>query len=191
MMDGYSANLMTVTTIFRIDCGKKPIITSTHMMSLSSISCNARTMQAGEHSALRLLHSPPSRPNGVKSTNLKITNMITTQLDINATKSTRHAILERYLSNPTDEEWEHLKEAVYREAQQHGFHGGFPITSVAREDLETQGFDTSDVTDEQMAEIADQMADAYCDDAFWVELEVIAEDMGIPLAFSVKRRNFG
>lgn len=107
--------------------------------------------------------------------------MITTQLDMDTTKSTRRAILERYLSNPTDEAWEHLKEAVYREAQRHGFHGGFPITSVAREDLESQGFDASNVTDAQMAEIADNMADAYCEtDAFWVELEVIADDMGIP-----------
>ena len=96
------------------------------------------------------------------------------------THITRRAMLERYLSNPTDAEWEHVKEAVYREAQQHGFHGGFPITSVAREDLESRGFDTSNVTDEQMAEIADHMQDAYCDDAFWVELDVIAEDMGIP-----------
>ena len=107
--------------------------------------------------------------------------MITTQLDMDTTKSTRRTMLERYLSNPTDEEWERLKEAVYREAQQHGFYGGFPITSVAREDLETQGFDMSNITDEQMAAIADHMADAYCDGPFWVELEVIAEDMGIPL----------
>src|SRR5947209_5514406 len=97
----------------------------------------------------------PSHPYGVKRTNITKTNMITTQLDMDTTKSTRRAILERYLSNPTDEEWEHVKEAVYREAQQHGFHGGFPITSVAREDLETQGFDTSHITDEQMAAIAD------------------------------------
>ena len=107
--------------------------------------------------------------------------MITTQLDMDTINNTRRAILECYLSNPTDEEWEHLKEAVYRDAQQHGFHGGFPITSVAREDLESQGFDATNVTDEQMAAIADHMADAYCDDAFWVELEVIADDMGIPL----------
>jgi hypothetical protein len=96
------------------------------------------------------------------------------------TQHTRRAMLERYLSNPTDAAWEDLKEAIYREAQQHGFHGGFPITSVAREDLESQGFDASNVTDDQMAEIADHMQDAYCDDAFWVELDVIAEDMGIP-----------
>jgi hypothetical protein len=96
------------------------------------------------------------------------------------TQTTRRAMLERYLSNPTDAEWEHLKEALYRDMQQHGFHGGFPITSVARGDLESQGFDASHVTDDQMAEIADHMQDAYCDDAFWVELEVIADDMDIP-----------
>src|SRR5438128_8546041 len=98
-----------------------------------------------------------SRPYGVKRTNLTKTNMITTQLDMDTATSTRRTMLERYLSNPTDEAWEHLKEAVYREAQQHGFHGGFPITSVAREDLETQGFDTSHITDEQMAAIADHI----------------------------------
>jgi hypothetical protein len=96
------------------------------------------------------------------------------------TQTTRRAMLERYLSNPTDTEWEHLKEALYREMQQLGFNGGFPITSVARGDLESQGFDASNVTDDQMAEIADHMQDAYCDDAFWVELATIAEDMDIP-----------
>ena len=104
--------------------------------------------------------------------------MSTTHQDI--TYTTRHAMLERYLSNPTDDEWEILKEALYREMQQHGFHGGFPITSVARGDLESQGFDASHVTDDQMAEIADHMQDAYCDDAFWVELDVTADDMDIP-----------
>ena len=89
-------------------------------------------------------------------------------------------ILERYQKEPTAENYEDLKEALYREMQQHGFHGGFPITSVAREDLESQGFDASNVTDEQMAEIADKMQDAYCDDAFWVELETIADDLEIP-----------
>jgi hypothetical protein len=104
--------------------------------------------------------------------------MSTTQQEMTA--SSRRAMLECYLSNPTDAEWEHLKEALYREMQQRGFNGGFPITSVARGDLESQGFDASNVTDEQMAEIADHMQDAYCDDAFWVELDVIADDMDIP-----------
>jgi hypothetical protein len=89
-------------------------------------------------------------------------------------------ILERYQKDPTSENYEDLKEALYREMQQHGFHGGFPITAVARADLESQGFDASKVTDDQMAEIADKMQDAYCDDAFWVELETIADDLDIP-----------
>ena len=85
--------------------------------------------------------------------------------------NTRRAMLKRYLSNPTDNEWEHLKEAMYREMQQYGFHGGFPIAAVAREDLESQGFDTAKVTDDQMADIADKMQDAYCDNDFWVEID--------------------
>jgi hypothetical protein len=102
-------------------------------------------------------------------------------MDMDHTNNTRRAILEGYLSDPTDEAWEKLKYDLYREAQAHGAQGAFPITSVDREDLESQGFDASSVTDEQMAEIADHMADAYCDDGFWVELAVIADDMGIPL----------
>ena len=107
--------------------------------------------------------------------------MITTQMDMDTANNTRRPMLEGYLSNPTDEAWENLKWAMYREAQAHGALGAFPITSVIRDDLESQGFDASSVTDGQMAEIAAHMADAYCDDAFWVELEVIAEDMDIPL----------
>lgn len=114
----------------------------------------------------------------MKSHNIITMNM--THRDLETTQHTRRAILERYLNNPTDAAWEHLKEALYREMQQHGFNGGFPITSVARGDLESVGFDADNVTDDQMAEIADHMQDAYCDDAFWVEVEVIADDMGIP-----------
>jgi hypothetical protein len=89
-------------------------------------------------------------------------------------------MLERYLHNPTDAAWEQLKYELYREAKTHGAQGFFPITSVARDDLASTGFETSTVTDEQMAEIADHMQEAYCDDAFWVELDVIANDIGIP-----------
>jgi hypothetical protein len=96
------------------------------------------------------------------------------------TTNTRRAMLERYLSNPTDEAWDKLKYVMYREAQAHGAQGFFPITSVSRDDLASQGFETSTVTDEHMAEIADHMQDAYYDDAFWVELDVIADDLGIP-----------
>lgn len=58
--------------------------------------------------------------------------------------------------------------------------GDFPITSVCREDLESEGFDISEVEDDTMEVIAEKMADAYCNDEFWMELNVIAENLKIP-----------
>lgn len=57
----------------------------------------------------------------------------------------------------------------------------FEITSVSREDLEDVGFDTSNVTDEQMERLAQKMADDYLEQLFWSSMEIIAEDViGIP-----------
>lgn len=56
----------------------------------------------------------------------------------------------------------------------------FEITSVSREDLEQAGFDTSKVDDATMKRLASKMADAYCDNGFWVDLEIIAEALEIP-----------
>ena len=36
-----------------------------------------------------------------------------------------------------------------------------------------------------MTELADKLADAYCEDGFWIDLPIIAEDLGIPKADSV------
>ena len=58
--------------------------------------------------------------------------------------------------------------------------GYFPITSVHRSDLEQAGFDASAVDDGTMIEIAEKMADAYLDQVFWIDLEVIAEALGVP-----------
>lgn len=57
----------------------------------------------------------------------------------------------------------------------------FEITSVTREDLESRGFDTTNITDEQMEELARKMCDDYLEQLFWISLDIIAEDiMGIP-----------
>jgi hypothetical protein len=56
----------------------------------------------------------------------------------------------------------------------------FPITSIHRSDLEQAGFDASVVDDGTMIEIAEKMADAYLDQVFWIDLEVIAEALGVP-----------
>lgn len=59
-------------------------------------------------------------------------------------------------------------------------HGRFPITSVHRGDLEAAGFDASSVDDGVMLDLAEKMAGAYLDSAFWVDLDLIAEALGIP-----------
>jgi hypothetical protein len=55
----------------------------------------------------------------------------------------------------------------------------FPITSVCRADL--QAFFSKDhiahLDDDDMAEIAGKMADAYCDQGFWIDLEIIAQSV--------------
>ena len=55
----------------------------------------------------------------------------------------------------------------------------FPITSVCRDDLEEVGFDTKNVDDSTMSKLASKMADAYCEFAFWDDLEIIAEYLKI------------
>ena len=57
----------------------------------------------------------------------------------------------------------------------------FNITSVTREDLESRGFDTTNITDAQMEELARKMCDDYLEQMFWISLDIIAEDIiGIP-----------
>lgn len=52
----------------------------------------------------------------------------------------------------------------------------FPISSVCRNDLESKGFDISNVTDSEMSELADKLGDDYCEQLFWSSMEIIAED---------------
>ena len=59
------------------------------------------------------------------------------------------------------------------------FYQDFPITSVCRADL-VQALHISEeealkIDDADMREIAEKLADAYCDDGFWIDLPIIAE----------------
>ena len=58
--------------------------------------------------------------------------------------------------------------------------GYFPITSVHRDDLEGLGYDTSNVDDGTMQELASKMADAYLDQVFWIDLPIIADELELP-----------
>ena len=59
------------------------------------------------------------------------------------------------------------------------FYKDFPITSVCRADLESAGFDTKNVDDDTMSELASKMANAYCDIGFWEDLEILTEYLKI------------
>lgn len=52
--------------------------------------------------------------------------------------------------------------------------GAYFITSVSREDVESLGFDTSDLTDAQMAHFADKMANCYLENCYWESIDGLA-----------------
>ena len=56
----------------------------------------------------------------------------------------------------------------------------FVITSVHRDDLERMGFDTANVTDSDMEDIARRMSYTYTESVFWNDLEFKAWEIGIP-----------
>lgn len=56
---------------------------------------------------------------------------------------------------------------------------GFNITSVSRADLAQIGFKTDNIDDVTMTELAEKMSEAYCEQGFWIDLEIIAESLGI------------
>lgn len=52
----------------------------------------------------------------------------------------------------------------------------FCISRLSREDLEEKGFDTSNIDDNTMQRIADKLGEDYCEQMFWISLEIIAEE---------------
>lgn len=74
-------------------------------------------------------------------------------------------------ATPTEEE-QQLKQRLSE--------GYFPITSVHRDDLQGAGFDVERISDDDMKELADKMANNYCEQLFWGSMEIIAEILGFP-----------
>lgn len=64
-------------------------------------------------------------------------------------------------------------------AQENKRYKDFSITSVCRADLESAGYNTVDIGDDIMLELASKMENAYCDMGFWEDLAVLAEHLGI------------
>jgi hypothetical protein len=51
---------------------------------------------------------------------------------------------------------------------------------VSRDDLEGLGYDVTSVDDATMLRLADKMADAYVESAFWIDLPILADYLKIP-----------
>jgi hypothetical protein len=49
-----------------------------------------------------------------------------------------------------------------------------------RDDLDSCGFDSSQVDDETMGKLADMIEEAYCENGFFGDLEECATRLGIP-----------
>jgi len=56
----------------------------------------------------------------------------------------------------------------------------YNVTSVSRVDLEGIGYDVSNIDEGTMERLASKMADAYCDNGFWIDLPIIADFLEIP-----------
>ena len=56
----------------------------------------------------------------------------------------------------------------------------FNITSVSHDDVCERGYDASKISDAQMERLADKMADCYCDNGFWIDLDILLDEMDIP-----------
>lgn len=56
----------------------------------------------------------------------------------------------------------------------------YPISCLSRDDLEDRGYDVSQVSDETMKRLAKRLGDAYCENSFWIDLDIIADYLEIP-----------
>ena len=62
----------------------------------------------------------------------------------------------------------------------HLFNDSEIIGYVSKGDLDNIGFNTDDLDGDDISDIASKLIDAYCDNGYWIDLEVIAEGKGIP-----------
>jgi hypothetical protein len=59
-----------------------------------------------------------------------------------------------------------------------GLYEAFSLTSVCLEDLESVGYDTTNVSRETMQELASKMGEAIMGE-FWIDIEIIADNLKI------------
>lgn len=58
--------------------------------------------------------------------------------------------------------------------------GFFPISFLHRDDIKHRGYDVSNIDNETMVHLADQMDDSYLECGFWEDLDHACERLEIP-----------
>jgi hypothetical protein len=64
----------------------------------------------------------------------------------------------------------------------------YEITAICKDDLVAQGFNRKDIEkldDSQMRILASKMANAYLENSYWIDLDILVEDL---FGFKKKRR---
>jgi predicted RNA-binding Zn-ribbon protein involved in translation (DUF1610 family) len=75
--------------------------------------------------------------------------------------------------------WRSMKAAEYAKQAEAEF---FIVSRVSRADVNNQGFDTSEIDNSTMDELARKMGDAHTDNSYWQDLDIIAQQLDIPTA---------
>lgn len=60
--------------------------------------------------------------------------------------------------------------------------GFFVIARVSRDDLQSDGYDITNVSDDTMRELAERLGDSYVENSFWLDLLHHADALKIPRA---------
>ena len=58
--------------------------------------------------------------------------------------------------------------------------GFFPISFLHRDDIKHRGYDVSNIDNETMVQLANQMGDSYLACGFWEDLDYACEKLKIP-----------
>jgi hypothetical protein len=67
--------------------------------------------------------------------------------------------------------------------------GFFEISRLHRDDLESIGYNTSEVDDSVMKKLASKLGDDYCNQLFWNSLHILADVLDIPKRRAKKEIN--
>ena len=73
--------------------------------------------------------------------------------------------------------FDELKRIYQRLLDTEGF---FPISFLHRDDIKHRGYDVSNIDNETMIHLADQMDDSYLEYGFWEDLDHACERLEIP-----------